>query len=85
MSSDIDVIKTVENAHAVFQSGIWSRAPVHHRSTILSRLAFALEKRVREMAAIDSLQTGRTIREMNAQIGRLPEWLSVWLIGHTCI
>lgn len=27
------------------------------------------------MARIETLQTGRAIREMNAQIGRLPEWL----------
>jgi hypothetical protein len=37
-----------------------------------------LEKRIPEMAQIETLQTGRTIREMKAQLGRLPEWLRVF-------
>jgi hypothetical protein len=27
------------------------------------------------LAGLETLQTGRTIREINAQLGRLPEWL----------
>jgi acyl-CoA reductase-like NAD-dependent aldehyde dehydrogenase len=30
------------------------------------------------MAQIDTLQTGRPIREMNAQMARLPDWLSYY-------
>ena len=67
--------QTVQDAHAAFQSGAWSRASAQHRSTVLARLARALEARIPELAEIETLQTGRAIREMRAQLGRLPEWL----------
>jgi acyl-CoA reductase-like NAD-dependent aldehyde dehydrogenase len=37
-----------------------------------------LEGRIPELARIESLQTGRALREMNAQLGRLPEWLDYY-------
>jgi len=44
----------------------------------LSRLARLLESRIGEIASLESLQTGRAIREMKAQLGRLPEWLDYY-------
>jgi len=44
---------------------------------VISRLARTLEHRIPELARIESLQTGRAFRELNAQLGRLPEWLYV--------
>lgn len=38
-------------------------------------MARLLEQRLPELAAMESLQTGRALREMRAQLGRLPEWL----------
>lgn len=70
-----DVKTAIDNAQAVFESGVWSKAPVLHRSQILSNLARALERKIPEFAMIETMQTGRTIREMNTQLGRLPEWL----------
>ena len=78
-------------AQEVFDEGVWSRASVQHRSSVLSNLARSLESRVNEIAALESLQTGnlyilllylrfnkmktgRAIREMKVQLGRLPEW-----------
>ena len=72
-----DVDTSVTRAHAAYQSGVWSRAPLLTRSTVLSRLARLLEEHTPTMANIETLQTGRAIREMTAQIGRLPEWLCV--------
>ncbi|KAH0839852.1 aldehyde dehydrogenase domain-containing protein [Lanmaoa asiatica] len=72
-AKDVDI--SVVRAHAAYQSGIWSRAPLLARSTVLSRLAQLLEEHTPTMANIETLQTGRAIREMTAQIGRLPEWL----------
>lgn len=72
-----DVDTSVTRAHAAYQSGVWSRAPLLTRSTVLSRLAQLLEERTPTMANIETMQTGRAIREMTAQIGRLPEWLCV--------
>ncbi|EPQ59090.1 aldehyde dehydrogenase [Gloeophyllum trabeum ATCC 11539] len=77
-ASQADVKATVLHAHDAYQSGAWSQASVHHRSTVLSRLAKALHNRVPEFAELETLQTGRTIREMRAQLGRLPEWLEYY-------
>ncbi|KAI0310157.1 aldehyde dehydrogenase [Amylostereum chailletii] len=70
-----DVQRTVVDAQATFDSGVWSRSSAHHRATVLSRLARSLAQRVPVFAEIETLQTGRAIREMQAQLGRLPEWL----------
>lgn len=70
-----DVRRAVVDAHAAFESGEWSRAPAIHRSNVLTRLARALEERVPSLAELETLQTGRAVREMRAQLGRLPEWL----------
>ncbi|KAF9226666.1 aldehyde dehydrogenase [Gyrodon lividus] len=72
-SRDVDAAAT--RAHSAYQSGIWSRIPHLARSIVLSRLAQLLEDSIPDMAKIETLQTGRAIREMNAQIGRLPDWL----------
>ncbi|KAH9984124.1 aldehyde dehydrogenase domain-containing protein [Russula vinacea] len=73
-----DVKRTVVDAHDAFESGVWSRAPALHRSKVLSRLARALEERVSAFAELETLQTGRAIREMRAQLVRLPEWLDYY-------
>ncbi|KDQ64345.1 hypothetical protein JAAARDRAFT_118482 [Jaapia argillacea MUCL 33604] len=76
-SSD-DVREAIHNAHTTFESGIWSQASPLARSTTLTRLARILESRVPDLARLESLQTGRVIREMNAQLSRLPEWLDYY-------
>ncbi|KAF4601947.1 hypothetical protein EYR40_005148 [Pleurotus pulmonarius] len=68
----------VQGAQEVFDSGIWSRAPTISRSKVLTRLARILEDRIMDVAQKETLQTGRTIREMTAQLGRLPEWLDYY-------
>ena len=67
------VDKAVESARASFASGVWSRMDVRDRAEILHESARALRKQVPTYAANESIQTGRAIREMNAQLGRLPE------------
>ncbi|KAJ8086879.1 hypothetical protein PM082_005704 [Marasmius tenuissimus] len=74
-ASSTGVNETIRNAQVAFDAGVWSRAPAITRSKVLSQLARALEARIPELAQIETLQTGRTLREMNAQLGRLPEWL----------
>ena len=69
------VDKAVKSSRAAFESGSWSRMDVRDRAEILNEGARALRKRVPEFAEVESIQTGRAIREMNAQLGRLPEWL----------
>ncbi|KAJ3871330.1 aldehyde dehydrogenase domain-containing protein [Lentinula edodes] len=73
-----DISAAIDDAQQTFNSGIWSKAPAITRSKVLTRLARILEERVPEIARLESLQTGRTIREMNAQLGRLPDWLDYY-------
>ncbi|KAI0772099.1 aldehyde dehydrogenase [Trametes elegans] len=77
-ASQDDVQSAVYTAHEVFRSGVWSRAPAAERAAVLSNLARDLEVRVPEFAKVETLQTGRAIREMKAQLGRLPEWLDYY-------
>ncbi|KAJ3862913.1 aldehyde dehydrogenase domain-containing protein [Lentinula novae-zelandiae] len=73
-----DINAAIQDAQKTFDSGIWSKAPPITRSTVLTRLARILEERVPDIARLESLQTGRTIREMNAQLRRLPDWLDYY-------
>ncbi|ESK94475.1 aldehyde dehydrogenase [Moniliophthora roreri MCA 2997] len=73
-----DVKNTIDHAQTIFDSGVWSKAPAIVRSKVLSRLARMLEERIPELARMETLQTGRTIREMNAQLGRVPEWIDYY-------
>lgn len=61
-------------AKLAYDSGVWSRAPPHKRAQVLSRLSHALRDSVADLAQLESQQTGRTIREMRAQLG---EWRSL--------
>ncbi len=65
----------VQHADRIFRSGVWSRAPAQQRSRALTKLARSLEEQMPRFAQMESMQTGRAIREMNAQLGRLPEWM----------
>ncbi|KAF7352552.1 Aldehyde dehydrogenase [Mycena venus] len=78
VASESDVKQTVAGAQSIFQAGTWSKAPAIERSKILSRLARALEERIPEFAELETLQTGRAIREMKAQLTRLPEWIDYY-------
>ncbi|THV08327.1 aldehyde dehydrogenase [Dendrothele bispora CBS 962.96] len=73
---NVDTI--INRAQTVFDSGVWSKSPAINRSKVLSRLARILESRIPELAKMETLQTGRTIREMNSQLGRLPEWIDYY-------
>jgi acyl-CoA reductase-like NAD-dependent aldehyde dehydrogenase len=70
-----DVKWTIDNAQQAFESGIWSKSPALLRSKVLSRLARKLEEGISDLTQIETMQTGRTLREMKAQLARLPEWL----------
>ena len=67
-ASQDDVQTAVFNAHEAFKAGVWSKAPAIQRAAVLSNLARDLEARIPDLAKIEMLQTGRAIREMNAQV-----------------
>ena len=58
-----------------FSSGVWSRADASARFMVLSKAANLLRSRLPEFVALETEQTGRPIREMRAQLSRIPEWL----------
>ena len=75
-----EIQATIQRAHDSFVRGTWSDPSLAiTRSKVLSTLARRLESRIGEFAELESLQTGRCIREMRVQVGRLPEWLWVRL------
>ncbi len=77
-----DVINTPEDqtneaikiAQQVFDSGVWSKSDVRHRGKVLNNIAEAMRAEVPRLLELEVAQTGRPIKEMRAQLGRLPEW-----------
>jgi acyl-CoA reductase-like NAD-dependent aldehyde dehydrogenase len=58
-----------------FSSGVWSHADASTRFSVLSMAANLLRARLPEFIQLETQQTGRPIREMKAQLFRIPEWL----------
>ncbi|GAA5833423.1 hypothetical protein JCM3766R1_005497 [Sporobolomyces carnicolor] len=68
------VSEAVEVGERVFRSGIWSRRAPADRAAVLSEIARGFTARVKDLAVLETLQTGRPLREMTTQLGRLGEW-----------
>lgn len=73
-ATDADVDAAVVAARAAFDGGAWSRMPGRDRARVLHRAAGLLRDAVDELALMETGQIGRPIREMRAQLARLPEW-----------
>lgn len=72
-ASDVDAAVTA--ARAAFDDGRWRGQRPRDRARVLNRAAALLAERVDDWARLETLQIGRTLREMRAQLARLPEWL----------
>eukprot|EP01084_Bolivina_argentea_P239486 402533_1 len=70
-----DVNKAINYAYESYMDGRWKNMDIRQRSYILNKAANLLKEYVFDIAYMESLQTGRPIREMNAQLQRLPHWL----------
>lgn len=77
-ASEEDVESTVAAAHAAFKSGIWSQASRHHRADVLERCASLLSDALPELISLESRQTGRVIKEMQAQVPSLVKWFKYY-------
>ncbi|POS69618.1 aldehyde dehydrogenase [Diaporthe helianthi] len=77
-ASPEDVDSTVEQAHAAFKSGVWSRASRHHRADVLEKAATLLSSNLPDLIALEVQQTGRALREMNAQVPSLVRWFKYY-------
>ncbi|KAL1605465.1 hypothetical protein SLS59_003267 [Nothophoma quercina] len=73
-----DVEHAVQVAQKTFKSGVWSRAPRHVRAETLDRIAELLTKNMRSLIDLEVRQTGRAIREMNAQVPTLVKWFKYY-------
>lgn len=68
------VNSAIETAHKVYLEGTWSKAPVLQRAKVLNRIAELLREEFERLLFYEVSQTGRPMKEMRAQLGRLPEW-----------
>jgi phenylacetaldehyde dehydrogenase len=71
----VDVDAAVAAARTAFEDRRWSGMRPRDRARILNRAAGLLAERIDEFARLETLQIGRPLREMRAQLRRLPEWL----------
>ena len=72
LASPSDVEAALSAATASFQSGIWSQASPQERYRVLNACAAGLRNKLDTFAEMESQQTGRAVREMKAQLSRLP-------------
>lgn len=68
-----DVAAAIAAAEAAFPA--WAGLDVTERARHLTNFAALLRERMGDLATLESTVTGRPIREMRAQMGRIPEWL----------
>ena len=69
-----DVTALVSHANERFRNGSWRRADAQTRFTVLTKAAELLRERLPRLVELEVAQTGRPIREMRAQLGRVGEW-----------
>ncbi|KFA49887.1 hypothetical protein S40293_01201 [Stachybotrys chartarum IBT 40293] len=72
-SSD-DVHTAVAAAHDAYKSGVWSRASRHARAEVLERCSALLTAALPQLIALEVRQTGRAVRELQAQVPSLVRW-----------
>lgn len=73
--SQSTVATVVQNAIQNFKTGSWANADASTRYAVLSKAATILRSRLPEIIPLEVAQTGRPVREMKAQLARIPEWL----------
>ena len=69
---DVDI--AVAAGKRAFESGVWSRMPIHDRARVMHRFADGIERRMAELYQLETSNNGRPVTETKAQITRLPEW-----------
>ena len=75
-STPLDAVSSIiASSLQNFSSGVWSRADASTRFAVLSKAASLLRSRLPDFIILETEQTGRPIREMRAQLSRIPEWL----------
>ena len=60
---EADVDLAVASARRAFEAGVWSRADPAHRKAVLLKLAALLRANLEELALLETLDTGKPIRD----------------------
>jgi aldehyde dehydrogenase (NAD+) len=68
-ASASDVDRAVKAARAALESGPWARMDAADRGRLLFKLADLVEKNAEELAALESLNCGKTIRDSRGDMG----------------
>ena len=74
-ATDADVKIAITAAEAAFDDGRWSKKSARERGRVLRKAAQLCFDNTALFAEVETLCTGRAIKEMKAQTGRIPEWL----------
>jgi aldehyde dehydrogenase (NAD+) len=67
-AGEADVDRAVRAAHRAFHEGPWSRMPAVERGRCLTRLFHLVEKNADELAALESRDTGKPVRQGRADV-----------------
>ena len=67
-SGKADVDRAVQAARAAFDAGPWRRMPAFERGRCLTRLGLLVEKNGTELAALESRDTGKPVRQGRADV-----------------
>ena len=79
-----DVDRAVRAGAAAFADGRWSRQKGRDRARVLQRAAAGLTAEIEDFARNETMQIGRPLREMRAQLQRAPEWFEYMAsVAHT--
>lgn len=68
-----DVEAAVTAARTAF--GDWSNLDAFDRARHLRNFADVVRKNIPKLAVLESIVTGRSLKEMRAQMGRIPDWI----------
>ena len=68
-----DVDAAVKSARDAFEGGQWSRMDARDRGRLINKLADLIESEIDELAALESLDNGKPIRD--ARAADLPDYI----------
>jgi aldehyde dehydrogenase (NAD+) len=74
--ADIDI--AVAAARTAFDAGPWARTPSFERGRCLTRLGLLVEKNAAELAALESRDTGKPVRQGRADVGATLRYLEFY-------
>ncbi|MEK9709383.1 MAG: aldehyde dehydrogenase [Alphaproteobacteria bacterium] len=73
-STEDDIIRAVESAHAAFTSGPWARLTPTERGKYLRRLAELLDEKSEHLGQIETIDTGKMLKETRWQAKYIAEF-----------